>query len=157
MKLLKNRKQSEGVPSQKTVFTNGVFDIIHKGHIDMLRFAGSLGNKLVVAINSDSSTRTLKGPERPINNERERKSFLERLGFIDEVIIFDDLTPTKTIIQLQPQIVVKGNEWPTEVVRRKDGIPEHIEIVLAPLTINPEDSKKYSTSEIIKKIKGGKK
>lgn len=141
-------------PKEKIVFANGVFDIVHKGHIDLLRFAKSLGGKLIVGLNSDLSTKLLKGPERPINNECDRKAFLEMLGFIDEVIIFNELTTEKIVGRINPHIVVKGNEWPIEVLRKKDNIPAHIEIILAPLTINPIDLKKYSTTDIIKKIKG---
>jgi len=148
-KVLKKKNSRE-----KIVFANGVFDIVHKGHIDLLKFAKSLGGKLVVGLNSDHSTKIIKGPERPVNNERDRKAFLEMLGFVDEVIIFDELITTDVIARVRPDIVVKGNEWPVEELRKKDNIPDHIEIVLAPLTINPEDSKKYSTTDIIKKIKG---
>ncbi len=144
-------------PKEKIVFANGVFDIVHKGHIDLLKFAKSLGSKLVVGLNSDRSTKTLKGPERPVNNERDRKAFLEMLGFVDEVIIFDELITEKIISRVNPDIVVKGGEWGVEELRRKDGIPDHIEIVFAPLTINPENSRKYSTTDIIKKVKGGQK
>ncbi|MDO8591215.1 MAG: adenylyltransferase/cytidyltransferase family protein [bacterium] len=150
----KAKNGAKKINKRKIVFANGVFDIVHKGHIDLLKFAKSLGEKLVVAVNSDRSTKALKGPGRPINNERDRKAFLEMLGLADEVVIFDELNTEKIILKIQPDIVVKGNEWPMEELRKKDNIPTHIEIVLAPLTINPEDSKKYSTTDIIKKIKG---
>ncbi len=140
----------------KVVFANGVFDIVHKGHLDLLKFAKTLGDKLIVGLNSDRSTKILKGQGRPINNEQDRKAFLEGLGFIDEIIIFDEPTTFEIVAKINPHIIVKGNEWPIEELRARDKIPPHIEIILAPLTLDPKSSnKKYSTTDIIKKIKGG--
>lgn len=155
MKSATKQKRKRGA-REKVVFANGIFDIVHKGHIDLLKFAKTLGGRLVVGINSDRSARILKGPERPVNSERDRKAFLEMLGFVDKVVIFDELITKDVVARVRPDIVVKGNEWPVEELRKKDNIPNHIKIVLAPLTINPEDSKKYSTTDIIKKIKGVK-
>ena len=139
----------------KIVFANGVFDIVHKGHLDLLKFARTLGKTLVVGLNSDHSTKILKGKDRPINNQEDRKAFLESLGFIDEIVIFDEPTTSEILAKINPHIVVKGNEWPIEELRTKDKIPEHIEIVLVPLTLDPKSSnKKYSTTDIIKKIRG---
>ncbi len=153
---MRPKKDSNTAIKEKIIFANGIFDIVHKGHIDLLRFSKSLGGKLIIGLNSDKSTRALKGPERPINSEMDRKAFLENLGLVDEVIIFDELTTEEIIEKIQPDIVVKGNEWPMDVLRRKDNIPDHIEIVLAPLTINPKNSKKYSTTDIVNRIKGAK-
>lgn len=142
----------------KVVFANGVFDIVHKGHLDLLKFARTLGEKLVVALNSDRSTKILKGEGRPINNETDRKTFLEGLGFIDEIVIFDEPTPSEIIRKIKPDIVVKGGEWPAEELRARDKIPAHIEIALAPLTFDPKSAnKKYSTTDIINKIKRAEK
>jgi D-sedoheptulose 7-phosphate isomerase len=95
----------------KLVFTNGCFDIVHPGHVDFLRRAAELGDRLVVGINSDSSVRRIKGGGRPFMAEAARKAVLEGLGFVDEVIIFDDATPERLIEQLKPDVLVKGGDW----------------------------------------------
>lgn len=138
---------------KKVIFTNGVFDILHKGHIELLRFAKSLGNRLVVGINSDRATKILKGQDRPINNENDRKAILESLGFIDEVVIFDDTSTFGIINQIQPDIVVKGAEWTVEEVRQRDNIPRHVEIKLFPLAISSDNTAKYSTSSIVERVR----
>ena len=129
------------------VFTNGVFDIIHPGHIELLEFAGSLGDKLVVAINSDRSVKELKGPSRPVVNESDRKKILESIKEVDEVVIFDDKKSNDICRQINPDIVVKGGEWTTEEVRVRDNIPDDVQIKIFPLVSD------YSTTEILKKIK----
>ena len=129
----------------KIVFTNGVFDILHTGHLELLQFSKRLGDRLVVAINSDASVKSLKGENRPINNEANRKKLLESLIEVDEVIIFDDnLEELRN--QIEPNIVVKGGEWTAEQVRERDNIPEDIEIKLFPLVQD------YSTTNTIRKI-----
>lgn len=136
------------------VFTNGIFDIMHVGHLRLLRFARSLGSKLVVGINSDRATKVLKGPERPVHNEAHRKEFLEALRYVDEVIIFDDVKTASLLSQINPDIVVKGGEWSAEEVRERDQIPAHIEIKTYPLVFNPEKpDAKYSTTGVIEKIR----
>ncbi|MCO6509249.1 MAG: D-glycero-beta-D-manno-heptose 1-phosphate adenylyltransferase [Aridibacter famidurans] len=95
----------------KTVFTNGCFDIIHPGHVELLKTARSFGDRLVVGINSDRSVRAIKGPARPINSESDRKAVLEGLASVDEVIIFDELTPAELIKNLKPDVLVKGGDW----------------------------------------------
>ena len=85
---------------EKIIFTNGVFDILHSGHIELLKFAKSLGKKLIVGINSDQSVKVIKGKNRPINNQEDRKKILLQLDVIDEVIIFDELTPSNLINKL---------------------------------------------------------
>lgn len=101
----------------KTVFTNGCFDILHAGHIDLLKRAAALGDRLVVGINSDASVRRLKGPERPFNDEQSRKRVLEALACVDEVRIFDEATPENLIKQLCPEVLVKGGDWrPEEII-----------------------------------------
>jgi D-sedoheptulose 7-phosphate isomerase len=96
---------------EKVVFTNGCFDILHPGHIDLLRRARALGTKLVVGINSDRSVRAIKGEGRPLQDEQARKEVLSGLGMVDEVIIFDELTPENVIKQLKPDVLVKGGDW----------------------------------------------
>lgn len=99
------------------VFTNGCFDILHAGHVDLLARARALGDRLVVGINSDASVRSIKGPSRPINSEEARKSVLLALESVDDVIIFDELTPERLIGELQPDVLVKGGDWkPAEII-----------------------------------------
>lgn len=98
------------------VFTNGVFDILHIGHLKLLRHAKTLGNRLIVGINSDSSVKRLKGDLRPINVEATRKESLLELGFVDEVIVFEEDTPLETITKLEPDIIVKGGDYTFDTV-----------------------------------------
>jgi D-beta-D-heptose 7-phosphate kinase/D-beta-D-heptose 1-phosphate adenosyltransferase len=98
------------------IFTNGCFDILHIGHIELLKYAKSLGDILVVGLNSDKSVKKLKGVKRPINNEQIRKQILESLRYVDEVIIFDEDTPIETIKKIQPHIIVKGGDYKKEDV-----------------------------------------
>ena len=99
------------------MFTNGVFDILHVGHLKLLSHAKTLGNRLVVGINSDSSVKRLKGDLRPINDESTRKESLLMLGFVDEVIVFEEDTPLETMTKLEPNIIVKGGDYtPATVV-----------------------------------------
>src|SRR5690349_2310839 len=93
------------------VFTNGCFDLIHPGHIDLLDRAKALGTKLIVGINSDRSVRSIKGPDRPFQTEAERKAILLCLKAVDEVIIFDEPTPQYLIKQVMPDVLVKGGDW----------------------------------------------
>ena len=135
---------------RKVVFTNGIFDVLHPGHIKVLKFAKSLGGKLIVGINSDRATKILKGEGRPINNQEIRKAILESLDFVDEVVIFDDTKTLGIIQQVKPNIVVKGGEWPVEEVRRRDQIPPEIEVKVCPLLAD------FSTTSLIKKMQGRK-
>ncbi len=98
------------------VFTNGVFDILHIGHLKLLRHAKTLGNRLIVGINSDSSVKRLKGDLRPINGEDTRKESLLELGFVDEVIVFEQDTPLEAITKLEPDIIVKGGDYTFDTV-----------------------------------------
>lgn len=102
---------------QKIVFTNGCFDIIHRGHIDYLVKAADLGQVLIIGLNSDSSTRRLKGPSRPINDEHARALVLAAMSFVSAVVLFDDETPYELIKKVQPDILVKGADYkPEEIV-----------------------------------------
>jgi len=98
------------------IFTNGCFDILHKGHFELLKTARSLGSKLVVGLNSDASVKRLKGDNRPVNNEQIRKEQLESLPWVDEVVVFDTDTPYELIKELQPAIIVKGGDYTVEQV-----------------------------------------
>ena len=135
-------------PRGKVVFTNGIFDILHQGHLDLLAWARNLGDRLVVGINSDASTRALKGEGRPVNSQENRKAVLQALRFVDEVVIFDDLKPTGLIDSLRPTIVVKGGEWLADQVREQDEIPADVEIKIFPLV------KGYSSTNVIRRIRG---
>jgi D-beta-D-heptose 7-phosphate kinase / D-beta-D-heptose 1-phosphate adenosyltransferase len=101
------------------IFTNGCFDILHRGHLELLSFCKSLG-EVVVGLNSDESIRLLKGKERPINNQSDRKYFLESLIYVDKVIIFNDLTPYTLIEKIKPDIIVKGGDYNIESVVGND-------------------------------------
>lgn len=100
---------------QQVVFTNGVFDILHVGHVDYLTKARALGDRLVLGLNSDASVRRLnKGPERPINPEAARKQVLEALRCVDLVVVFDTDTPLELILAVQPDVLVKGGDYDPE-------------------------------------------
>lgn len=99
------------------IFTNGCFDILHVGHIQYLEESRALGDKLVVGLNSDASVRRLKGHDRPVNSQEDRKRLLMALRCVDEVVIFDEDTPYDLIVSLQPDIVTKGGDYrPEDVV-----------------------------------------
>ena len=95
---------------RKLVFTNGCFDIIHRGHLEYLNEAKSLGHKLLVGINSDTSVKQLKGADRPVNNELDRAFVIDNLKTVDYVIIFNDETPYNLIKSVKPDILVKGGD-----------------------------------------------
>ena len=100
----------------KKVFTNGCFDILHRGHIELLKFCKSLG-EVTVGLNSDKSVKKLKGLKRPIFTEEDRKFMLESCKYVDNVVFFDEQTPFKLINSLRPDVVVKGGDYkPQEVV-----------------------------------------
>ena len=124
------------------VWTNGVFDILHIGHLKLLRHAYSLGNRLIVGINSDASVKRLKGDLRPINDQNTRKELLLELGFVDDVIIFDEDTPLEAMTVLEPDIIVKGGDYTFDTV-----VGNHLaEVVIFPTVEG------HSTSATIKKI-----
>jgi len=128
---------------RQIVWTNGVFDILHEGHFRLLRHAKSKGRKLVVGINSDASTKRLKGEDRPINNQLQRKMNLELLPWIDEVVIFDEDTPINCIERFQPDLIIKGGDYTVETVVGHE---------LAEVEIFPT-VKDQSTTSIIEKMK----
>jgi len=102
------------------VFTNGCFDILHRGHVELLRYCKSLGDNVIVGINSDNSIKKLKGSDRPINNQHDRKVLLESLKFVDEVIIFNEDTPINLIKKIEPDIIVKGGDYSHEDIIGND-------------------------------------
>ncbi len=132
----------------KVVFTNGCFDIIHRGHVEYLNEAKSLGDFLVVGLNSDSSVRKLKGPERPVVNETDRAFVLSSLKAVDAVIIFEEETPYELIKFVKPDFLVKGGDWKKEDIVGSDIVEEYGGKVIS---LKFVDS--YSTTGLISKIK----
>ena len=110
------RFNTEFRSKNKIVFTNGCFDLLHRGHIYYLSRARELGDLLIVGLNSDASVTKLKGPERPVNNQEARADMLGALGFVDYIIIFEEETPLDLITILQPDILVKGGEYKLEEI-----------------------------------------
>jgi rfaE bifunctional protein nucleotidyltransferase chain/domain len=96
---------------RRVVFTNGVFDLLHPGHIKYLRAARAEGDALIVAVNSDRSVRAIKGPSRPLTPEGERAEILAALACVDAVVIFDEDTPAEIVRRVQPDVLVKGADW----------------------------------------------
>ena len=134
--------------NSEIVLTNGVFDILHSGHINLFEFAKSQGKKLVVAVDTDERVRSLKGDKRPINNLSERKNVLNAIKYIDEVVSFGTKEELDDIYRLtKTSVIVKGSEWTEVEVRERDKIPEEIKIKIYPLFKN------LSTTKIVEKIK----
>src|SRR5437868_2324307 len=105
---------------RRVVFTNGVFDLLHPGHVRYLQQARSLGDLLIVGLNSDRSVRANKGPDRPITAEDERAEVLAALACVDAVTIFDEDTPHDVIADLQPDVLVKGADWAADAIVGRD-------------------------------------
>tara|TARA_Y100001937_G_scaffold112786_1_gene160757 strand:+ start:2358 stop:3218 length:861 start_codon:yes stop_codon:yes gene_type:complete len=130
------------------VLTNGVFDILHKGHIELLKFSKMQGTKLIVAIDSDRRVKELKGNDRPINNQEDRRRILETNRYVDEVVIFDSAEELQGFYNtLSPNVIVKGSEWTADEVRERDNIPENVQIKVYPLVGD------YSTTNTMHKIR----
>jgi rfaE bifunctional protein nucleotidyltransferase chain/domain len=111
--------------SQKIVFTNGCFDLLHVGHVMYLQQAKSLGDKLIVAVNSDASVSKLKGPHRPIKDEYNRMSIMAALQSVDMVLVFDEDTPYDLIKMIVPDILVKGGDWSPDQIVGSDIVLSH--------------------------------
>ncbi len=128
---------------REIVFTNGVFDILHKGHIELLKYCYDIGKStVVVGINSDESTKRLKGEDRPVNSQDVRKRNLEQIPYVDRVIIFEEDTPYELIKELEPYCIVKGGDYEPDDVVGKD---------IAPVYIVPT-VEGYSTTKIIEEM-----
>ncbi len=142
--IIKNWKKQ----GNKIVFTNGCFDILHKGHVDYLREAKKLGDKLIVGLNSDISVRKLnKGKARPLQDEASRKAVLEALKHVDLVILFDEETPERLIRQIRPDVLVKGGDYTVNQIAGSEFVLQNGgEVKIIPLTEG------YSTSAIEQKI-----
>ena len=133
----------------KIVFTNGVFDILHPGHVRYLQDARREGDALVVGVNSDRSVRAIKGPGRPINPENERAELVAALSSVNAVVIFDEVDPQQIISRLQPDVLAKGADWAADRIIGRDIVEARGgRLVRIPLANG------YSTSDIIKKIRG---
>ncbi|HVF27383.1 MAG TPA: D-glycero-beta-D-manno-heptose 1-phosphate adenylyltransferase [Pyrinomonadaceae bacterium] len=107
---------------KRLVFTNGCFDVLHVGHVRYLQSARSLGDALIIAINSDRSVRALKGKGRPINNEDERAEMLAALGAVDYVTVFDEDSPRALIAELLPDVLVKGGDYALDEIHGREEV-----------------------------------
>jgi len=131
---------------KKIVFTNGCFDILHAGHMDILRRARESGDALVVAINSDASVARIKGPNRPIIPEHERAELLNALEVVDFVCSFDEDTPLEAILKIHPDVLVKGADWADNIVGQREVEGWQGKVVTLPLVEG------YSTSGIVERV-----
>lgn len=129
------------------VFTNGCFDILHRGHVEYLAQAADLGDKLIIGLNTDVSVKRLKGESRPVNDEKSRALLLSALQFVDVVVFFDEDTPYELIKQVQPDILVKGNDYKPEEIIGYDIVTAKGGKVL---TIDLVEG--FSTTNIIKRL-----
>jgi D-beta-D-heptose 7-phosphate kinase/D-beta-D-heptose 1-phosphate adenosyltransferase len=134
--------------SKTIVFTNGCFDILHKGHLQVLTAAAGLGDMLVIGVNADASVKRLKGPERPVNDEGFRSLMLASLAMVDAVCVFDEDTPLELIAAVRPDVLVKGGDYQpddivgADIVRSGGG-----KVITIPLVEG------YSTSDLIRRIR----
>jgi D-beta-D-heptose 7-phosphate kinase/D-beta-D-heptose 1-phosphate adenosyltransferase len=130
------------------VFTNGVFDLLHPGHVRYLQHARALGDALIVGVNSDRSVRANKGPSRPITPEDERAEVLAALACVDAVVIFDAETPHDVIAALQPDVLVKGADWAADAIVGRDIVEARGgKVVRVPIEAG------YATTAIIERIR----
>ncbi len=133
---------------KRIVFTNGCFDILHPGHIRMLEKARSLGDALIVGINSDPSVQEIKGPQRPLIPEPERAEVLAALESVDYVTVFGEATPRELIAEILPAVLVKGSDWgPDEIIGREEVEAAGGQVVSIPLEVG------YSTTKLIERIR----
>lgn len=136
---------------RRVVFTNGVFDLVHPGHIRYLQAARALGDLLVVGLNSDRSVRANKGPDRPITSEAERAEILEALACVDAVAIFDEETPAGIIQAIQPDVLVKGADWAEDAIVGRDTVEARGgRVVRVPV------EQGWSTTAIVERIRAGR-
>jgi D-beta-D-heptose 7-phosphate kinase/D-beta-D-heptose 1-phosphate adenosyltransferase len=134
---------------KSVVFTNGVFDLLHPGHVRYLQHARSLGDALIVGVNSDRSVRANKGAGRPITPEDERVEILEALACVDAVVVFDDDTPHQLIAAIQPDVLVKGADWAADAIVGRDIVEARGgRVVRVPV------EQGYSTTAILARVRG---
>jgi len=139
------RLRAEG---KRLVFTNGVFDLLHPGHVRYLQRARALGGALIVGLNSDRSVRANKGDGRPITPEAERAEILAALACVDAVVVFDEDTPYEIIVAIQPDVLVKGADWADDAIVGRDSVEARGGTVVR-VPVEPG----YSTSAIIERIR----
>jgi D-beta-D-heptose 7-phosphate kinase/D-beta-D-heptose 1-phosphate adenosyltransferase len=135
----------------KMVFTNGVFDLLHRGHVEYLEEARALGGRLVVGINSDASVRRLKGPERPIVGEEDRRGLVAALRCVDLTVLFSEDTPARLIDELEPDVLVKGGDWSVERIVGRESVEARGGRVLS---IRLREG--LSTSDLVARIRAGR-
>jgi D-beta-D-heptose 7-phosphate kinase/D-beta-D-heptose 1-phosphate adenosyltransferase len=135
----------------RLVFTNGVFDLLHPGHVRYLGEARALGEALIVGINSDSSVRANKGPDRPITPEQERAELLAALRSVDAVTIFDEPTPYALISAVQPDVIVKGADWRLDHIIGRDVVEAR-----GGRVVRVELAKGFSSTRLIERVRGVK-
>ncbi len=142
------KKLKEWKKSKKTiVFTNGCFDLLHKGHIDLLAVASKYGDKLIVGINSDESVKKLKGEDRPVENQKTRKKNLLKIKYVDDVYVFEESTPLNIIKSICPDVLVKGADYNVpEIVGAKFVLSNGGKVRTVPLTPG------FSTTKSIEKM-----
>lgn len=145
------KRKADFMPGQRLVFTNGCFDILHPGHVDLLTRARALGDGLVIGLNSDESVKSLgKGNDRPLNTQEERAFVLAGLACVDYIIVFHDSTPLELIKSVRPQVLVKGGDWtPDKIVGREVVEKAGGEVLSLPLLEG------YSTTGFVEKIRKG--
>ncbi len=143
-------RQALRTAGKKLVFTNGVFDILHVGHLRYLRLARTLGDALVVAVNSDRSVRELKGEGRPVMDEGDRAEILAGLEAVDYVCLFDDVSPRSLIAELLPDVLVKGGDYSLDQIHGREEVEAAGGVVVSLPFVEG-----VSTSEIIERMKTG--
>ena len=144
------KRKADFMPGHKLVFTNGCFDVLHAGHVDLLTRARALGDSLIVGLNSDESVKMLgKGDDRPVNSQEDRAFVLAGLECIDYIVIFHESTPLEIIKAARPQILVKGGDWPVDQIVGNDIVTKAGgEVLSLPLLDD------YSTTSFLEKVRG---
>jgi D-beta-D-heptose 7-phosphate kinase/D-beta-D-heptose 1-phosphate adenosyltransferase len=140
-----NQRRAAG---EKIVFTNGVFDLLHPGHVRYLQHARTLGDALIVGINSDRSVHAVKGPDRPINPEAERAEVLAALACVNAVAIFDEETPYEIISAIAPDVLVKGGDWAENAIVGRDIVEAR-----GGRVVRASVEQGYSTTSIVAQIR----
>jgi len=142
-------REKLGREGKRVVFTNGVFDILHPGHVRYLAEARRHGDALIVAVNSDRSVRANKGPDRPVHPEAERAEVITALAAVDVAVIFDDDTPDGIIKAIQPDVLVKGADWPADQIVGRDTVEARGGVV-----IRVPVEQGHSTTNVLRKLRG---
>jgi len=141
-------REELGRQGRRVVFTNGVFDILHPGHVRYLAEARRQGDALIVAVNSDRSVRAIKGPERPVNPENERAEVITALAVVDAAVVFDEDTPYDIIRAIQPDVLVKGADWAHDRIVGRDIVEARGGVVIR---VKVEEG--HSTTNVIRKVR----